>query len=57
MLLRTIVQVTFKTLPRLISRCGDPSARSIEFSTGLGVGDRGRDEIGKVSDAQLGARR
>jgi len=57
LLLRTIVEVTFETLSRVIGRSDDSSARSSEFSTDFGVGDRSGHEVGKVFDAPFGARR
>jgi hypothetical protein len=54
-LLRTVVEVAFEALPRVIGRGDDSNARSTKFRAHFSVGDRSGYEVGKVFDAPFGA--
>jgi hypothetical protein len=56
-LLRAVVQIAHHPSAFLGGGGDDPSARCRELGAAVGVGDRGRDELGEVRDALLGVRR
>jgi hypothetical protein len=51
------VQIAFDTAPGVIGGRDDPYPKRGEFGVGLGVGDRGHDQIRKVRHARLGVGR
>jgi hypothetical protein len=53
-LLRTVVKIALQTPAGLVAGRDDPGPRRGKLRPGLGVGNRSRDEIGKVANPLFG---